>query len=166
MTQETIRDLFGFAITGERIMQDYYYGLAGKFGHLAEISNFWKDLAMDEARHLAALAESQKSIGEDILSSLAEPAMTENMKNYLKFSAADMLNSVNNLDDAYELAHEMEYSEINSIFKFLTTNFISSPEKQRDAVYLIDSHLAKLMDFSKNFGNVQWRKGICVADSH
>ena len=166
MSQETVRDLFEFAVIGERIMQDYYYGLVEKFSHLAEISNFWKDLAIDEARHMAVLAESKKSIGEDILSSKASPAITENIKDSLKFSAANMLNSVNNLNDAYELAHEMEYSEINSLFKFLTASLISSPGKQNDAIFLIDSHLAKLMDFSKNFGDAQWRKDIRVAGLH
>jgi hypothetical protein len=67
---------------------------------------------------------------------------------------------VRTLDDAYNLAHDLEFSEVNAIFKFLILDVV--PCKQSDAFieHMINDHLKKLIDFSKNYGDKNWRRSI------
>ena len=127
---------------------------------MPQIQNFWNDLAWDEARHIAELKNTQKSLSAKKLDSPAAASMIEGIKKALELLVKDMLDEVKNLDDAYEFAHEMEYSEANAIFKFLATKFIPSKEREEFIFSLIESHLAKLMDFSHNFGDARFRKTI------
>jgi hypothetical protein len=66
------------------------------------------------------------------------------------------------LNDAYELAHELENSEVNSIFKFLTSELIPSDKQEEFIFSTIKQHQQKLLDFDRNFGDSEWRKGIKI----
>jgi Lhr-like helicase len=64
------------------------------------------------------------------------------------------------LDDAYELAHELEHSEVNAVFQFLATDFVPSEERTEYVVAAITRHQNKLMRFNQSHGSRQWRQGI------
>ncbi len=163
MKKETVADLFKLAITAEKIMQDYYEGLANKFSNLSKVSNFWQDMANDESHHGAALESMCKSLSDTVLFSEAEFAILQKCRAYLKrVSVKDMLSSVKTLDDAYELAHELESSEANIVFKFLTAKFIKPEKRMKITIAMIENHINKIMDFSEKFGNAKWRKTIII----
>jgi len=64
------------------------------------------------------------------------------------------------LDDAYELAHELEFSEINSIFELLAAEPVPSDNQEKLIHSIIVKHQQKILDFSHNFGDKEWRQGI------
>ena len=100
------------------------------------------------------------SVRDERLDKLAEIAKSEKVIATQRMLNHDLTASINNLDEAYELAHELESSEVNAIFKFLTIEFVSNAEREQFIVSQIDQHQQKLIDFSSDFGSKAWRKGI------
>ena len=161
MKKETVANLFELAVATERIMQDYYQGLGKKFSNFSKVSNFWQDMASDENQHVTALKKMRDSLSDNLLLSEADPSVAQQSHAFLeKFPPKDTLNSVKTLDDAYEFAHDMESSEANAVFKFLTAKFIKPEKRMKIVIAMIENHIAKIMDFSDTFGNAEWRKSI------
>ena len=84
----------------------------------------------------------------------------------LKAEKKEMINMLQgNLNDAYEVAHELEFSEINGIFKFLTIEVITSEERSKFMRDEITKHERKLLDFGDTFGDKTWRMQIAIQQS-
>jgi hypothetical protein len=83
-----------------------------------------------------------------------------NLKKVLTVLNEIKLDQINTLDDAYEAAHELEFSEINSVFKILATEYISEKTRRQATISQLGDHIEKLMTFNDNFGEKTWRKGI------
>ncbi|MFH1829915.1 MAG: ferritin family protein [Pseudomonadota bacterium] len=158
--QGSIEELFELAISAEKMMQDYYTGVAKKFSHLPQASNFWKDMAKDEEMHIEKLQEARESLAQSQLVLPADPSMLKSIKKVLSISIKQKLDDIVTLDDAYEFAHDAESSEINYIFKFLTIEFMDSRIQDDFIMSLINEHVDKLMDFTKEFGDAAWRKTV------
>ena len=74
----------------------------------------------------------------------------------------DLLAEVNTLEDAYKLAYDLEFSEVNTIFQFLTIECIPSERLKQLIHSMIDGHLKKISDFSRTFGDKELRKEITI----
>ena len=74
----------------------------------------------------------------------------------------DLVGSINTLDDAYELAHQIEFSEVNAIFKFLSSELIPFDKQEKIISSGIVQHQQKLLDLSRDFGDREWRKEIKI----
>jgi hypothetical protein len=72
----------------------------------------------------------------------------------------DLLGSINSLKDAYELAHQLEYSEVNAIFEFLTVDAIPGNTERGFVRTHITMHQKRLTDFSENYSGKDWRQVI------
>lgn len=157
----SIADLFSLQVCCEKIIRNYYREMKQKFSHLPEISAFWKSMVDDETQHIVELKNIRNSLPLRVLSSQAEPSITTKSE-YSWLQAATMLNSIKTLDDAYLLAHEIEHSEVNSVFIFLTAETVGSDERRRFIRRLIETHLERLMSFGGRFKDRKWRKSISV----
>jgi len=155
--------LFKLAIGTEKTAEEFYSGLAEKFSHLPEISTFWLTLADDEKHHAQELEKIQDSLSPSQLSTPADPLTLQKAKQNRHISVLSLLNSVKNLNDAYEIAHQLEYSEVNVVFGFLMTRFISSEQQKEFVGSEIKVHQARLLEFFQTFGGAEWRKGIEVS---
>ena len=107
---ETIEALFELAITAEKAVRDFYLGLAKKFSHLPQVSTFWKGMLTDEMKHAQGLEGFRRSLTPEQLSAPADPNLVGKAKKVLDISIQHSLDSIANLDDAYELAHALEHS--------------------------------------------------------
>ena len=145
--EETIEQLFELSMAAEKTAGDFYAGLARKFSHLPEVSEFWKEMARDEERHIMGLEAIRDSLTSGQLFVPADQAVLGAVKNALKFSVKEMLASVRNLDDAYELAHDLENSEVNTVFEFLSTEFRPSRERKEFVRSQVKGHIIKLLSF-------------------
>lgn len=152
-TDKTVKELFDLAIQAEKIMRDYYIGLTEKFQTLPDVVNFWQGLANDENGHIRWLENVCSKLPQEKLSSMADPEVITQAERALQFSVEKALDETKTLKDAYEFAHELEYSETNAIFRFLMQTFIGPAKRQQMALQEIENHLEKLMDFSKTFGD-------------
>lgn len=71
-------------------------------------------------------------------------------------------NQIKNLNDAYELAHQLEYFEVEALFKFLTNKVITSEERKHFILSEINDHQQKLMVFSNKFGDATSRRRVTI----
>jgi len=163
--EKTIDELFKRAIKIERKAGDIYKELSNLFSHIPEVSALWKGLAEDETLHMNTLQDIHKSLTQEQLSSPSDEQIWENVVKIQYLLDKDLLGQIKNLDDAYELAHELEFSEVNAIFKFLTIDLVPSEERKEFVMSEIKQHQQKLLDFDHNFGDRTWRRQINIQDT-
>lgn len=160
--KKTTGDLFKSAIEAEQKVSDIYKEFAKLFSHVLNVAAFWTDLSEDELNHKKTLENIYNSLSlEQILSVPDEKMVSMSIKIEHELKK-NIIGSINNLDDAYELAHDMENSEVNAVYKFLTNKFIPFQERSQFIVANIQYHLEKLVRFNHDIGDRVWRKKIVV----
>ncbi len=153
--------IFEYAIEIEYKAADIYREFSQLFSHIHEIYAFWRELTEEEMQHADMLQDIRKSLTNEQLQSPCDKKLLDIVARIQHMLRGFFTESIKNLDDAYELAHELEFSEINVLFKLLATKFVSS-EQQKKIVSKIMLHQQKLMHFNQNFGDRDWRKGISI----
>ena len=151
---------FVYALEIEIKIGQLYKEFSTMFSDMPAIAAYWKDLLMDVMDYIKALRKIKESIDNEQVLPTIDDKIWDDVNHVRKKLDRDLLQSVNNLDDAYELAHELESSEVNAIFQFLTKKFMPKEERVKFVVSTMKNHQKKLMDFSENFGSKAWRKGI------
>lgn len=160
--EETIGLLFEHAIEIEHKAAHIYERLAKLFEHVPDMSDFWSDLVQDEMIHATTLQDVQKLLTPDQLSTRSNKKMWTDVTKIRHLLNEDLVGTIKTLNDAYELAHNLENSEVNAIFQFLTAEFVPSDTRRKFVVAEIAQHQKKLLDFSSNFGDRNWRKRIVI----
>lgn len=158
----TLSDILSKAINIEKTAEEMYKNFAELFSDFKEISDFWNGMSNDELNHAKWLSKIKESLSEQELISVPEnnsSIITDNINILLSKNSAK---KINNLDDAYELAHELEYSEVNNLFRLLMNNYLASEERKKFIFSEIKEHLEKIMNFPKYFGDKKLRKKITV----
>jgi rubrerythrin len=160
----TLSHLFACGIAAENASRDFYLGMAQKFKSQPAISFFWKTMSDDETVHARTLEKTLNSLPADKLDIFVDDAMAQKGQALCQLSISDTnrLDSIHNLDDAFQLAHELESSDINIVFNFLKLKLIPDGEKDLLSSAVIERHLHKLVDFPKMFGDAQMRQRIAV----
>lgn len=157
---QTLGELFRTSMGIELRAAEIYSILVIAFPEHLEIVEFWKSLQDDEMEHFHILRSIRDSLPVDSLSDQVNTKIWTIAKDTLAVLGAIDLSLVRTLDHAYNLAHDLEFSEINAIFKFLTLDIIPCEQSDRFIDEVISDHLGKLNNFSKNFGDCEWRKSI------
>ena len=160
--EKTIERLFEHQIEIEYKAADIYKRFSKLFSHVSELPAFWQGLHDDEIQHAITLQNVRKSLTPEQLLSYSTKEMWHDIMIIQQMFSKDLVGSINTLDDAYELAHELEFSEMNTIFKFLASDLIPYDKQEELINSAIIQHKQKLLDFSRNFGNRKWRKGIKI----
>jgi len=163
-SKDTIEVIFERAIEIEYKLAYLYKEFTQLFSHIQDISVFWKGLTADEVKHAKTLKDVRKALTHEQLLSSCDKEILEKIAGIQRLQSEILSKSVKNLDDAYELAHELEFSEINAVFKLLATEFVPSEKRKQFVASEIEQHQQKLMDFSHNFGDRVWRKKINIHD--
>lgn len=159
-SKDTIEAIFECAIEIEYKAADIYKEFSQLFSHIPEISAFWQGLIEDEKQHADMLQDVRNSLTSEQLLSPCDKELLERVARIQRMLSKITIESINNLNDAYELAHELEFSEVNTIFKLLATEFVLSKERKQFVISEITEHQQKLVDFNRSFGDREWRKGI------
>ena len=162
MTQvDTIFELFSTAIAAERAAMNFYKGLARSFSHVPQVSLFWEDIMRDEAFHIQELMDIRNALPDEQLFEPADHALVSKAKNELKrFAEKFDLTAVVTLEDAYEIAYELEYSEVNMVFRAMVSKFVSSEDRSKFVLSQVRDHVSRLEDFSKSIVNPENRRDI------
>jgi rubrerythrin len=161
-SKNTIEAIFERAIGFEYKAADLYKEFSKLFSNIQEISSFWQELSEDEIEHADTLQNIRKSLTSEQLLSPCDEEMLMKVDITQRVVAEVSIASIKNLDDAYELAHELEFSEVNAIFTLLAIKFVPSEERKQFIISEIKQHQQKLVDFTHNFGDRDWRKGISI----
>ncbi len=161
----TIAHLIELAIQGERLTQRFYQRLAGKFRAYPEVAEFWNGYAAEEDGHARWLERLRERTSAERLRQPADPQVLEQAERALSTSVDFLLAGVRTLQDAYEIANELEHNETNAVFEFLISSF---SEDAQTATFLraqLSDHVGKLMiTFPQKYGTGTLRRGILAGE--
>ena len=155
VTLISLSEMIDAAVGAEDTARAVYLGFVRKFSSVPEVSAFWQTMADDESDHARILSSLYVHIIEADRHAPIDARMAEKARALGKLNAATLLNSVKNLDDAYQVAYDIESSEINTVFNFLTILFLTQDESYDIISATIDRHLLRLAQFSRKFGSVE-----------
>jgi hypothetical protein len=142
----TVDELFEAAIALEEQAKALYLELARRFAHAEEVAAYWRSLAEEEITHASWLAAQKAKLTPEVLARPADPAMLRRARWRIEIAIDDDAAQVRNLDDAYELAHEVESGETNAILSFLIDEYESGPEARAFLRAQLGEHIARLSE--------------------
>jgi hypothetical protein len=158
MPEDTIDTLFTLSIETEMAAREFYEGLLRLFGHNPRAARVWEEMRSDEEEHARFLEEVRARLTPEQLQEPADPEMMRGLRNALmKFSPQGMLQSIRDLNDAYNYAHELENSEINSVLEFIIHEYHIDPVLRARLVEMyLQAHVKRLLAL----GGTAWRRSI------
>ncbi len=159
--ETTVAELFDLAIQCEQVCEKLYRELETDFAHVPELAKFWEKYAREETGHARFLERLRNESGREKLSAFADTSAIESARTALQSSMEMGLRKVDDLEDAYQLAVELENSETNTVFEFLITNYSTDEKSQRFLRAQLKNHVANLtLDFPSKFKSVTARRAV------
>lgn len=141
----TIAQVFDTAVAAERASEQVYQHLQIAFSAHPEMAQFWSRFAGDEARHATWLLGLRARLDRDTLARPVDDSVVRLVRGAAAFSVEAALERVSTLEDAFELANELENTETNAIFQFLIKNFEPDAKMQAFLRDQLDKHVGALM---------------------
>jgi len=162
---ETVDVLFDYAIELENAAESLYENMAALFSHEPNVKQFWLQYAKEERGHASYLERVRKAMSAEDLAQPAEESILQQAHRSLQDAANLDLGRIRNLEDAYQLATNVENSETNAIFDFMMTNF-STEELAKSYKFLkvqLSSHIKKLeREFPEPYQSRDRRRALMV----
>lgn len=124
---DTVNQLFTLAITAENAAEAMYLVLAQRFAPFDEVAQFWREMAHAETVHARVLERMRGRLDPVVLNSSGDPVVLRQAQEVARHEVVAAARAVADLEDAYQLAHETENSEINTVFEFLVITFPENP---------------------------------------
>ena len=140
----TVNQLFDMAIGAERAAEGVYRRLEAMFAPHPDVVRFWSDYAAAEDSHAQWLEHIRGTLDAQQLAAPADPHTVHAAQELLRFPVEQALQGINTLDDAYQLASEMESGETNVVFDFLIGHFASDPQAQSFMRSQLKDHISKI----------------------
>ncbi len=162
-TTLSIDQVFELAIAAEEAAERGYRDMASWFALYPEVTEFWKQYAREEAAHAQALWDLQRRLDAEQLAEPADAGALADAQQLFRVMSRQALDAVQTLDDAYELANELEHSEINTVFEFLFTTFSDYGKGQAFLRSQLRDHITRLMyHFPASFQSAAVRRGVAA----
>ncbi len=158
----TLAQCFERALIAEHFLRDLYLALAQKFAAFPQLVDFWEDMAGDEVIHAQRLVAQRDALSAEQLQRPADmPATLEEMLRTCHFSVEEAVADIHDFHAAYNLTVELENSEINDVFIFLTTQFLADNDAVKALIVSkLQDHVNKVMSLSERFGGIEGRRLI------
>jgi len=160
---ETVAELFEYAVALERAAETLYRQLEKMFASYPEVASFWKYYADEENGHALYLERIRAGVDADRLSGQADSDMLRKVRQCLENASPNSLATIKTLEDAHQLATELENSETNAIFEFMILNF-STAELAKSHSFLrtqLSTHIARLEnDFPNPYKSRSARQNV------
>jgi hypothetical protein len=131
-----------------------YLQLASRFSQDPQLGSFWLDMAMHEKQHAGLLqfCACERLFAKDLPGPSVIDALDADFQRLEKTAADPNLKS----SEAFALAVEMEASEINAIYCYLTTTVHDSMYLLRRKIStLLPNHVDELIAAAGKFGIAQ-----------
>jgi ferritin len=166
MTQSgTVGALFALAIDLEYKASELYDRLAAKFRHEPPVADFWRDYAAEERTHAEALISIRDRIGQDVLTRAADERMMHYARRGMDRAVDETVAQISNLDEAYELANDLEVGETNAIFEFLIDEYAVAQEARGFLRSQLKEHVTKIaMHFPDGYQSKSERLAVEARD--
>lgn len=163
VTLMSVGELIEAAIAAETAARKVYLGFTHKFFARPDVSDFWQTMADDEGDHGRILADVRNHVSAKDLSAPVDARLAIKADELKKLDIRKLINSVHNLDDAYKIAYDLESSEVNTVFNFLTVRYLSTDESYKIISATIDRHLLRLAEFTRTFGDAEHCKQVAAS---
>jgi rubrerythrin len=157
LTTKTLQHLFELAINWETQAHDLYIKFANLFEHVPKVSGFWIQLSKDESGHIDVLKDMLKKISKEKLLMEVSNEQWNSVTRVEGLIKEATTKEVNTLSDAYEMAHQLEMSEVNTLFKILVNDYLLDKERHHFILSDVSKHINKLMAFGKEYTQLQRR---------
>ena len=156
----SVSRVFDLVMEIEIRCRDIYRDFSRMFSHESVVSSFWNDMGKDEQGHMDALHNLYQNLSEDELNRVADPDMYRSADQVLSMLRHFSPDQVENLNEAYLLAHALEYSEVNQIFAMVLNKLIPVARQGEFVDETIELHRRRLSSFGKECCQVRERKKI------
>jgi len=143
--ETTFADLLASGIQLEAQTQHVYQEFANLFAHCPDVAAFWRALAAEEASHKNRLIQIRDGMSRERLARPGDVKMLQAAQRLLAVDLGERLAEVRDLDDAYELANDLESSETNTIFQFFLTELSQDMHVVSALMRDLDEHVERLM---------------------
>ncbi len=163
----TVADLLEIAIRAEQNAARLYRGLQHKFGAVESVARFWAAYAAEEGQHARWLSDFQKRLSPQELQQpirSMDGRVLLSASKLMDASVDNLLRSIHDLDQAYELANELEHGETNILFEFLVDHFVTDSEANDFLRQQLQQHVARLIaNFPEPYCSPDMRRGVRAA---
>ncbi len=166
MTQPTYTQAFAIAIRAERETQQLYTEIAAMFAAYPPAVELWQALARDESYHASVLEQTLSAVSPERLDEAVESLLWEQATALQRLDHKALQASLQTLEDAYQLTHELEHSEINTLFEFLIHAFMSGTEIEAIALQQLREHLRRLIGAEESLGPAEVRQRVLAERDH
>jgi len=160
---ETVDKLFEYAIKLENDSEYLYRQLENMFSQYPDVALFWKRYADEEKGHASYLERTRAGVDSDRLSRQADSAILQKVLQHFERSIHSRLDKIKTLEDAFQLATELENSETNIVFEFMIVNF-STDELAKSHQFLrtqLNAHITRLVnDFPNPYKSSTARQNV------
>ena len=160
MGKDTIAELFELSISAEREAQAFYASLAGAYSAHDVAVRFFHDMRQDEERHIDVLTRMRGSLSKEDIKKPVPPHAASLITAFLNFSATVSMANINDLEDAYRMVVNLEFSELNKLHELLIDLFAPGEETRRKSFEMIKAHLRKIEAFHDATGDTVARRGV------
>jgi len=158
----TNEQLFQFSLAAEREASDFYRFLEGVFPSHPEVAAFWARMRRDEEKHVEELSRIHAGIPANLLAAAADAGILAQASRIARFGLLERAAGLENLDQAYELAHRLENSEIATVFSFIREKFIPHCAQKNFTLSMLDEHLDWIMSLPRRLGDREVRRAIAL----
>ncbi len=155
---QSLADLVERAILWEGTLRDLYTELANAFPSHPTVEAFWRKMAIDESSHAELIRVARDLTAPENLKARLDSSHLEITEAAERLISRIRSPRLETLDDAYELAHEIESSEINVVFRLLITP-LDSTAKHLLVSAQFDEHIAALTRFGRDHDK-EFRSGV------
>ena len=156
ISKHTVKDLLDRAIQIELQTRSLYLELARRFAHHQESLALWEALAAEEDVHAQVLVDILESALPEKLMNQAPADVWANMTRIETLMRQTTVDSIKNLKDAFDLAHQLEYSEVNAVFEFLSVDVVPGHLEREFVRTHITLHQKRLADFGRDYVGENW----------
>ncbi len=146
MAYSTIADLIELAIQIENACQALYENMEKKFSYTPEIAAYWHRYAAEEAGHARWLENLRARSTVEQLEQKASADILLHAQKMIIFSSSQADKNIGDLEDAYEIADELENSETNAVFEFLIANYAGDQSTASFLRTQLKAHVANLQN--------------------
>ncbi len=162
--RQSVRILFEYAIAAEYYARELYHGFGHLFAADPRVAEFWQRYAAEEMGHAAWLERVLKKLPPETSDAPADAEKLETAGHMIKVPLEHALAKVDTLEDAYQLAHELESSELNTMFEFLLLTFADDPQATQIVRDQLSVHIARLTkEFPEPYTGVSSRRSFRAA---
>lgn len=145
MSEMTLTNLLNTAIENENLAQSIYAKTRSLFSHIPEVTEFFSGMMEDELNHAKILETIRDSLTEADLRKAVNHQEWNIVKNLNQALGNMSRYQINNLDDAFEMTHELEASEINYFLIDLIGRYVSDEALRVSIITKIIEHQEKML---------------------